>query len=409
MNHLFKMALGVMTAIGGFVDIGNLVTSGIAGARFGMTLTWAIVIGTVAMTIYGEMAGRVSAVGGHSVFHIVRERLGVRAGMANLVAFVLLSALILAAELGGAALVLQLFTGVSYLIWVPVVAAAIWLIVWRLSFSVMENLLGMLGLSLVVFVVALFVLPTDWGAMWHEATHPSVPPDQGHSVYFFYALSLFGACVTPYQLVFFSSGGREEHWTGGSLPEVRLNALVGFPLGGLLSIAIMAAAVVVLQPAGIDVNHLGQVALPVAQALGPVGLAIALVGFAAAIIAAAAECALSIGYSICQYFGWDWGKDPLPRNAPQFHLVCLVGIFVATAFILTSVDPITVTIISVVLGAAAVPLTYFPVLVVANDREYMGERVNGRGLNAAATAMLIVMVVTSVVTLPLLFLTNAGR
>ena len=41
MKAVLSMTLGVMTAIGGFVDIGNLVTSGITGARFGMTLTWA--------------------------------------------------------------------------------------------------------------------------------------------------------------------------------------------------------------------------------------------------------------------------------------------------------------------------------------------------------------------------------
>ncbi len=86
MSRLLEMTLGVMTAIGGFVDIGNLVTGGITGARFGASLTWAIVLGTIGMTLYGEMAGRV--------------------------AFVLLSGLTLAAELGGVALVLQLVTGV---------------------------------------------------------------------------------------------------------------------------------------------------------------------------------------------------------------------------------------------------------------------------------------------------------
>jgi len=409
MSRLFKMALGVMTAIGGFVDIGNLVTSGITGARFGMALTWAIVLGTMGMTLYGEMAGRVAAVARRPVFHIVRERLGVRTGMANLAAFLLLSGLMLVAELGGVALVLQLVTGVNYLVWVPVAAAVTWLIVWRVSFSVMENLFGLLGLCLVVFVVALFVLPTDWGALWHGATHPWVPPDQGHPMYFFYAVSLFGACLTPFQVVFFSSGGREEHWTTKSLPEMRLNALVGFPLGGLLSIAIMAAAVVVLKPAGVDVSHLGQVALPVAQALGPVGLALALVGFMAAVMAAAAECALSMGYAVAQYLGWGWGKDRLPRDAPRFHLVCLVAVLGATALVLTSVDPVTVTVLSVVLGAAAIPLTYFPVLVVANDGDYMGSHVNGRTLNALASVFLVIMVVTSIVTVPLLFFTKAGR
>jgi manganese transport protein len=409
MSRLLKIALGVMTAIGGFVDIGNLVTSGITGARFGMSLTWAIVLGTIGMTLYGEMAGRVAAVARRPVFHVIRERLGVRTALVNLTAFVLLSLLTLAAEIGGVALVLQLATGINYLVWVPLVGALTWLVVWRMRFSVMENLFGLLGLALLVYVVALFVLPTNWGALWHGATHPWVPAQEGHPMYFFYAVSLFGACLVPYQVVFFSSGGREEHWTTRSLTEMRTNAVIGFPLGGLLSIAIMAAAVVVLQPLKIDVNHLGQVALPVAQALGPIGLAFTLIGFAAAIFAAAAECALSIGYSVGQFFGWSWGKDRRPREAPRFHLVCLIAILAATAFVLTSVDPITVTILSVVLGAAAVPLTYFPVLVVANDPDYMSRRVNGRWLNALATVFLGLMVITMAVTLPLIFFTKAGK
>jgi manganese transport protein len=409
MRRLFAVALGVMTAIGGFVDVGNLVTSGITGARFGMGLTWAIVIGTIGMTLYGEMAGRVAAVARRPVFHIVRERLGVRTALANLLAFVLLSLLTLAAEIGGVALVLELVTGINYLVWVPLIGAAVWLIVWRMSFSLMENLFGLLGLCLVAFVVALFVLPTDWGSLWHGATHPWVPPREGHPMYLFYAVSLFGACLVPYQVVFFSSGGREEHWTPKNLTEMRFNSIIGFPLGGLLSIAIMAAAAVVLQPLQINVNHLSQVALPVARALGPVGLVVVLIGFTAAMLAAPAECALSIGYSVGQFFGWSWGKDRRPREAPRFHLVCLVALLAATAFILTSIDPVAVTIVSVVLGAAAVPLTYFPVLVVANDRDYMGARVNRRWSNALATVFLVLMVVTSIVTIPLILFTKAGQ
>lgn len=409
MRRVFQLTLGIMTSIGGFVDIGNLVTSGITGARFGMSLTWAIIAGTIGMTLYGEMAGRVAAVARRPVFHVVRERLGVRAAMLNLVAFVLLALLTLAAEIGGLALVLELVTGVNYLVWVPWIGAAMWLVVWRWRFSVIENVFGLLGLTLLVFVVAMFVLPTDWAALGRGVTHPWVPAQEGHPMYFFYAISLLGACVIPYQVVFFATGGREEHWTAKDLQEMRLNALVGFPLGGLLSIAIMGAAFVVLQPAQIDVKHLGQVALPVVQALGPVGLVLALTGFAAAVFAAGVECTLSIGYSIAQYFGWGWGKDRPPRDAPRFHLACLAAVVVATAFILTSIDPITVTIVSVVLGAAAVPLTYFPVLVVANDRSYMGRWTNRRWTNGIAVIFLLGMTVISVAALPLIFFTKAGQ
>lgn len=406
---LLKLTLGIVTAIGGFVDVGNLVTSGITGARYGVALTWAVLIGTFGMTLFGEMAGRVSAVGGRAIFHAVRERLGVRTALVNVVASGLLSLLTLAAEIGGVSLVLELATGVNYIIWVPIVGLAAWLVVWRLPFSWLENVFGILGIALVVFAVALFHMHTDWHGLWHQMTHPWVPKGEGHPTYFFYAISLIGACIVPYQVIFFSSGGREERWTAQSISEMRLNALIGFPLGGMLSLAIMAAAVPVLAPRNMNVNHLGQVAMPAAQALGVTGLAFALLGFFAATFAAAAESALSTGYLVSQYFGWNWGKMRRAKDAGRFQVVCLASLIAAVAFVLTSVDPIRITIVAVVLGAASIPLTYFPILIIANDRQYMGEHVNKMFSNAVGTIYLVFLVVVSLVTLPLLFITKGGQ
>jgi manganese transport protein len=408
-KSIMSLALGIMTAIGGFVDIGNIVTSGITGARFGMTLAWAVVLGTAGMMLFGEMAGRVSAVAKRPVFHLVRERLGARVSLVNAAACTLLNLFTLAAEIGGISLVMQLATGISYLIWVPFAGLGAWLTVWRMPYQMMERIFGLLGLGLIVFVVALFRMPTDWSVLWHQASHPGVPAGEGAPTWWFYAISLIGACIVPYQVIFFSSGGREERWTAKSIPEMRLNAMLGFPLGGLLSLAIMAVAVPVLQPRGIQVSHLDQVALPVAAAMGKAGLVFVFVSFFAATFAAAAEAALSSGYAVAQYFGWSWGKEHQPSQAARFHLVCLASLIAATAFILTTIDPVTVTIVAVVLGAAAIPLTYFPVLIVANDARYMGRWVNRRWANTAGTLFLLLMVVVSVVTLPLMFLTKAGQ
>ncbi|NHN54651.1 divalent metal cation transporter [Calidifontibacter sp. DB0510] len=408
MKRIFAVALGLVTAIGGFVDIGNLVTSGVTGARFSMSLTWAIVVGTIGMTVYAEMAGRVAAVAGRPVFHVVRERLGVRFGLFNLLACCLLNLLTLAAEIGGIGMALELVSDVSYLLWVPLIALALWGALWRLPFKVIENLFGVIGLSLLVFIVALFWLPVDWGSLTSSALHPSVPPTEAYTTYFFYAVSLIGACLVPYQIIFFSSGGVEEGWTRSSMFQMRLNTIVGFPLGGVLSIAIMATSAVVLQPLGTDVGHLSQVGLPVALALGKVGLAFAIVGFFAATFAAGAEATLSTGYAVSQYFGWAWGKWLRPSSAPQFHVICLITMILGTMLVLTTIDPITITLVAVVLGAAAIPLTFLPVLVIANDRDYLGDQVNGRFANVMGVVFLAVTVVVSVVTLPLLFWTRGG-
>lgn len=75
---------------------------------------------------------------------------------------------------------------------------------------------------------------------------------------------------------------------------------------------------------------------------------------------------------------------------------------------MTSVDPVKVTEYSIVLSAAALPLTYFPILVVANDRTYMGDRTNSRLLNAFAFPYLVLLLLVAVATIPLIIITKGG-
>jgi Mn2+/Fe2+ NRAMP family transporter len=235
-----------------------------------------------------------------------------------------------------------------------------------------------------------------------------VPSQETPFTYAYFAIALFGAAMTPYEVFFFSSGAVEDGWTPRDLNENRANVYIGFPLGGLLSLAIMACAHLVLAPADIGVDQLSQVPLPVAATIGKLGLAVALVGIFAATFGAALETALSAGYTVAQYFGWPWGKRLRPREASRFHLVCLMSILAGTLFAVSGVDPVKVTEYSIVLSAAALPLTYFPILIIANDPAYMGEHTNGRLLNGVATVYLVILAVVAVATIPLMIITRAG-
>ncbi len=119
MKRLLAVTLGILTAIGGFVDIGDLVASSLVGARFGFSLVWVLLVGVVGICVYAEMAGRVAAVAGRPTFDLVRERLGPRTALANLVGSLLVTGLTLAAELAGVALAIELISSVAHLLWVP--------------------------------------------------------------------------------------------------------------------------------------------------------------------------------------------------------------------------------------------------------------------------------------------------
>jgi len=408
MKRLLGVALGILTAIGGFLDIGDLVTNAVVGSRFGLTLAWAVLVGVVGICLFAQMSGRVAAVSGRATFEIIRERLGPRTAGANLVASFLINLLTLTAEVGGIALALQLASSVEPRLWIPVAALAVWLVIWRTKFTIMENVTGLVGLSLVVFAVAVFQLGPDWSALAEQALSPTVPAQEGGASYWYYAIALFGAAMTPYEVFFFSSGAREERWTAKDIAESRLNVMVGFPFGGVLSVAIAASAAIVFLPQAIEVSSLSQIVLPVALAGGKLALAVVIVGIVAATFGAALETGLSSGYTLAQYFGWSWGKFRRPAQAARFHLSMIIAMLVAVAVLMTSVDPIRVTEFSVVFSAVALPLTYLPILLVANDPEYMGEHVNGRATNALGLVYLVVIVVASVAAIPLMIVTGAG-
>lgn len=127
MGKALELFLGILTAMGGFVEIGELTFSINAGVKFGYHLLFIVALGTVGIIVNCEMAGRVAAVAGQPVFNLIRERVGVGLGAVTLVAALAVNLLTCAAEIGGIALVWQLLAPMPYRAWVG--AALVFLVV----------------------------------------------------------------------------------------------------------------------------------------------------------------------------------------------------------------------------------------------------------------------------------------
>jgi manganese transport protein len=406
-NKIFGVALGILAAIGGFVDIGDLVFNVSAGAMFGYELLWVLPVGVVGIIVFSEMCGRVAAVSKKAVFDAVRERVGFKAALGTLVASEVVNLMTFAAELGGVAIALQLLCGLPYRWLIVLAGLALAVVIWVTAFEWIERIFGYGGLCLLVFAVAAVKMSPDWGKVGGGFI-PHVPQSNS-MVYAYFVVGLLGAAMTPYEVYFYSSGGVEEEWTPKDLGLNRANAIIGYGLGGFLSAALMLTGATLFLERGISPEHLGTIALGAEVPLGTIGLLLAIVGILFAVGGASIDTVFSGAYNLAQFCGWEWGRYRTNAGAPRFTLTWIVLLVLGMAIVLTGVDAVVLTEYAVIFSVVALPLTYFPILLVANDEAYMGRYRNGRLANGLGFLYLLIILAVSLSAIPLMILTNLGQ
>ena len=132
-------------------------------------------------------------------------------------------------------------------------------------------------------------------------------------------------------------------------------------------------------------------------------------GILFAVGGAAIETSFAGAYNLAQFFGWKWGQRERPANASRFTLSWLVIFALAMLVVMTGYDPVKLTEYSVIFSVVALPLTYLPVLLVANDRAYMGADVNGKLANFLGSLYFVIILMIAVAAIPLMLLTNGGQ
>jgi Mn2+/Fe2+ NRAMP family transporter len=402
MKKLMEVALGVVTGIGGFLEAGSLLTAAQAGADFRYQLLWAVAVGTFALVVLMEMSGRLAIASKCTLADALRERFGIQYFTIPLVVGLVLSMMVLAAEVGGVTLAVEMATGVGHQWWAVPVALVGWMALWKGKFGPLEKGTAMLGLVSVVIGVAAVKLHPAWGDVG-KGLVPTAPTDQ-RAHYWFLAVGIVGAAISPYLAYFYSSGAIEEHWTVEYLGINKITASLGNILGGALSGALLVVAGVVFQPRGIHVDQFQQVGLLLTPALGRWGFVLFVATIGVNCFGATVEIALSCAYLLAQALGWEWKEDAKPREHARFSLAYSAAIVLATVPIALGVDVVKLTNFSMALTAASLPVTVLPMLVLMNDSAWLSKYRNGWLANAMLGVVAVMSLVLFVVAIPLQFL-----
>ena len=399
MKKLLEISLGIVTSVGGFLEIGSITTAAQAGSEFGYKLLWAVALGGLCIIFLVEQNGRLSAVSGHTLPGAIRERFGYNYFVFMFVILGIVSLLVLGAEIGGVCIALELATGIRLQWWAIPVGLLSWLVIWKGTFSVIEKGTSLLGLFSVSFVVGTIVMHPNWSSVLHGLVPSGQSQNAAH--YWFVAVSILGASISPYLYFFYSSGAVEDKWDESYLGTNRVIATMGMSFGSLISMSVLVLAFLVLAPRGLRADDYHDLALLLQDAFGHWGFILVVASIGICSLGAALEITLELAYLTAQGWGWNWSENVRPRDEARFSLTYTGVLILGTLLVLIGINPLQLTVFSMALTAATLPVSIIPFIFLMNDRHYVGENPNGIFSNIVVLSIIGLASVLAIVTIPL--------
>jgi Mn2+/Fe2+ NRAMP family transporter len=396
---LVDLVLGVVTSIGGFVEVGSISTAAQAGSEFGFQLLWAIAAATLMLAMMAEMSGRLAAVSKRSLAAAVRERFGIRFQIVPLTAELFIDVLLLAAEIGGAGIAVKLLTGIGFQWWIVPIGLLVWLILWVCGVSAIEYGIGLLGLITLSFVASAWFLAPDVDDL--RASLVPTLPNHHHTRYAFLAVSILGATLSPHLLNFYSSGTVEEQMSERELWVNRVTSYMGMGFGGIVSMSVLLTSAMVLGPRHIVVDSYEQAALMFVPVFGRWAIVTFALALGIGCFGAAVEISLNAGYLFAQVFGWSWGANKPRREAARFTAAFTIVLVAALVLALTGFDPLRLTMLSVAFTVVIMPVVVLPFLVLMNDPQLMKNHTSGAIGNGVLAVLTILAAFLALVVVPL--------
>ena len=372
-------------------DAGGIATYSIAGAHFGYALLWTLIPITVALIVVQEMVARMGVVTGKTLADLVREKFGVRPTFFLLLALVLANLGNTVAEFAGWASAWEIF-GVSKYFSVPVGAMAVWFLVVKGTYRIVEKIFLVACMIFFTYPVASYLAHPDWGTVGRNLVVPVVRVD---GAYLTMLIGMVGTTIAPWMQFYLQSAVVEKNVQIENYSLTRADVIFGCFVTDVVALAIIVACGATLFRNGIHIEDARDAAVALAPLAGKYASWLFAFGLANASLFAASILPLATAYSVCEGMGWESGIDKNFRTAPQFFWLYTGLIVLGAMIILVPNAPlILVMYLSQVVNGMLLPFVLIFVLKLINDPELMGEHVNSKAFNGivwTATGIMIVL------------------
>jgi Mn2+/Fe2+ NRAMP family transporter len=382
--------------IGYNIGTGSVTTMAKAGAEYGMTLFWAIILSCIFTYILMVAYGQVTLVSGKTALFNIKTSLkgGTLLALYILVALVIGELLALVGIMGIVADLIQeglrlLFNGTmigtEWIILTVLILLSI--MFWYGRYKVFEKILTIFVILMALCFMAVFFMVSPDFFVIASGIVPSIPDEPGA---FGLVAAMAGTTCSAAVFIVRSTVVKEKGWTIDNLKEEKRDAFVSSFMMLLLSGLIMAVAAGTLHVMGLKLDN----TLELIELFQPIGGKIA----AFLLILGIVGAGLSTIFPIVLIAPWliaDFTGKPRDIQSPMFRVLIFVGLLFAFGSVFLEKSPTVLMVFSMAFQAVILPAVAIPVFLMLNKKSIMQEHKASLRMNIGLIAVIAFSLITT--------------
>jgi NRAMP (natural resistance-associated macrophage protein)-like metal ion transporter len=368
-------------------DPSGISTYSVTGAAFGFAQLWTVFFAFPLMIAVQIMCARLGLVSGQGLAGVLRRRYPkwVLLGACTLLAVA--NTVNIGADLGGMAEAMEMMTGLHAVVWLPLFAGLIVvLLIWS-SYRHIARVFKWLTLVLFAYVVAAFMAHPNWNQVLKATFVPHVEWTASYIATF---VAILGTTISPY--LFFwqaaqeveeerSKGRKTIHArrgaTGEELRAARTDVLTGMIFAGVVMYFIILTTGATLYEQGHrDIETARQAAEALKPLAGKGAYLLFTIGLVGTGMLGIPALAGSAAYAVAEAMHWRGSLDDHPRVAKKFYGVLAAAVVLGLGLNLLKLNAVKMLFYAAVVNGVLAPPLIVLVTMLTSDKKVMGKRVN---------------------------------
>ena len=389
MKWIKDVGPGVLIAAA-FIGPGTVTLCSIAGASFGYSLLWALLLSIIATIVLQEMALRIGLITNKGLAEVIRVSIKNKFINRFLILLILCSILIgnaayEAGNITGASLGIIAIINSETLNYIPLLIGFIaFIILYIGDYKILERSLIFLVIVMSVsFLITAIMTRPDLSSLLNGLFIPRI-----NSESLIVVLGLIGTTVVPYNLFLHSSLVKEKWNDISKLKIARIESFISIIIGGIVSMAIIITA------ASVSNDNIRSV-IDLAKGLEPLYGKFAIyflgIGLFASGITSSITAPLAAAYVAKSCFGWRGSLKSLNFRLVWF-LILLIGVVVS----LLKLNPIEVIKFAQFSNSLLLPIIAILLFWLINNRSIFQNSYSYKLQNILVSVIILITIILGV-------------